>query len=76
MKKMISVLALAFLMSCDNSGGSTEQKLDSLGEKLQNSAERTFDSAKEKAKDLKEKVEGRLEDRDSLNRKDSLKDKN
>jgi len=69
MKRILCTTGLAFLLvSCDNNGGTTEQKLDSLGEKLENAAENTWDSTKEKAKELKDRIENRLDRRDSAER--------
>jgi len=70
MKKMFLILGLAgFLAACDNNGSSTENKLDSLGDKIENKSEQVWDSTKEKAKDLKNKIEERL-DNDSTGRKE------
>jgi len=76
MKRMICVLGIAgWLVACDNNGTSTQQKLDSIGERLENTAERTWDSTKEKARDLKERIEDRLEDRDTSKRKNDTLNK-
>jgi predicted small secreted protein len=74
MKKMIAVLSIAGLLSaCNNSGSSTGQKLDSLGDKLENSAKRIADSVEEKGERLKNKIEDRF-DNDSNDREvDSIK---
>ena len=66
MKKFLGVLIVAGLLTaCNENGGSTEDKLDSLGKKIDTTAERIWDSTKEKAKDIKNEVEERLENRDS-----------
>lgn len=77
MKKMIGVLSIAgFLSACDDNGSSTGQKLDSLGNKIENSAERIADSVEEKGRRLKDRIEDRF-DNDSNDRKeDTIKKTN
>ena len=70
MKKAGSwILVAGLLAACNNEGTSTKAKLDSLGKDFDSSAERLWDSTKEKAKDLKGKIEQRLEKRDSAQNK-------
>ena len=52
-------------MACNNSGSSTKVKLDSIGKKFDSSANRIWDSTKEKAKDIKNNIENKLEQKDS-----------
>ena len=66
--RVFLVFAIAFLLiSCDQTSSTTEQKLDSIGKKFDSTANRTWDSTKSKARDIKEKVEGMIENRDSAN---------
>jgi hypothetical protein len=66
--RVFLVIAIAFLLiSCDQTSSTTEQKLDSIGKKFDSTANRTWDSTKSKARDIKEKVEGMIENRDSAN---------
>jgi hypothetical protein len=74
MKKMICVFGIAgFLVACDNNGVSTENKLDSIGNKIENKAEQVWDSTKAEAKELKDKVEDRLDNDSNDRKKDTLK---
>jgi hypothetical protein len=57
------------LISCDQNSSSTGNKLDSIGKKFDSVAEKTWDSTQSKAKEIKEKVEGMIENKDSLNKK-------
>jgi hypothetical protein len=56
-------------ISCNQNGTSTESKLDSIGKKFDSVAEKTWDSTKSKAEEIREKVEGMIENKDSLNKK-------
>jgi hypothetical protein len=72
MKKAGFVILMGCLMTaCTNSGSSTQNKLDSIGKKFDSSANRIWDSTKEKARDIKEKVENKLEQRDSAVKADT-----
>ena len=71
MKKFLAgFVVVAALASCDNSSGSTEQRLDTIGDKIQEATERTIDSAREKGGRLIDKIEDRL-DRDTAERRDT-----
>ena len=59
--------------ACNNGGSSTENKLDSIGKKFDSSAARIWDSTKEKARAIKERVENKLEQRDSVQKTDTIK---
>ncbi|HEY1112840.1 MAG TPA: hypothetical protein VGE66_04745 [Chitinophagaceae bacterium] len=73
MRKVIGLMSLALLLaSCNNEGDSTERKLDSLETRIDTTAEKVWDSTKAKAKELKERIEQRIERRDSVDRNDSL----
>ena len=72
MKKFLALLLVSGLLTaCNENGSSTERKLDSLGDKIDTTAEKLWDSTKEKAKDVRDNIEERL-DRDSSDR-DSTK---
>lgn len=60
------ILAAGVMMACSNNGSSTEVKLDSIGQKFDSSAGRVWDSTKEKAKDIKERIEQKLDGNDSI----------
>ena len=66
MKKLgLVILAAGMVAGCSNSDSSTKVKLDSIGKKLDSSANRVWDSTKEKAKDIKNSIENKLEEKDS-----------
>jgi hypothetical protein len=70
MKKAVLIVIIAGLtMRCTNGGSSTQNKLDSIGNKLDSSAGRLWDSTKEKARELKDRIEQKLEKRDSAGKK-------
>lgn len=60
------------LTACNNEGDSAERKLDSLETRIDTTAEKVWDSTKAKAKDLKERIEQKIENRDADERSDSL----
>ena len=73
MKRITSILALALLFTaCNNEGDTTERKLDSLETRIDTTAEKVWDSTKAKAKDLKERIEQKIENREADDRNDSL----
>jgi hypothetical protein len=73
MKKWTGILAGALLLvACNNEGDSTERKLDSLETRIDTTAEKVWDSTKAKAKDLKERIEKKIENRQTDDRNDSL----
>ena len=68
MKKMgFVVITLGFLTACTSST-ETKIKVDSLGKKFDSAAQKTWDSTKEKGKELKEKIEEKLNNKDSLHK--------
>ena len=80
MKKLISAIFLVgVLTACNENGVSVEgkidsldNKLDTLGQKIEQKAEQVWDSTKEKAGDLKDKAEQKWDSgRLNSNRKDS-----
>jgi hypothetical protein len=74
MRTIIGFLVLGMLVSaCNESGDSTERKLDSLERRIDTTAEKVWDSTKARAKDLKEQIEEKFEERDSANRTDTVK---
>ena len=73
MKKLTGLLTLALLVAaCNNEGDHTERKLDSLETRIDTTAEKVWDSTKAKAKDLKERIEQKIENREAEERKDTL----
>lgn len=73
MKRITSILALALLFTaCNNEGDTTERKLDSLETRIDTTAEKVWDSTKAKAKDLKERIEQKIENREADDRNDSM----
>lgn len=67
MKGSCVVLSMVFLgFSCKQNSSSTEQKLDSIGTKFDSVAEKTWDSTKSKAREIRDKVEGMIENRDTI----------
>lgn len=59
-KAAVSILLGFMLMACDVNV-TTDNKLDSLGNKIENKAKQALDSTKEKAKELKDKIENKLD---------------
>lgn len=73
MKRITGLLALVLLFTaCNNEGDVTERKLDSLETRIDTTAEKVWDSTKAKARDLKERIEQRIENREDGERRDSL----
>jgi hypothetical protein len=74
MKQIIGFLLVGVLMSaCNETGDATDRKLDSLEHRIDTTAEKVWDSTKARAKDLKERIEEKLENRDSVPRTDTAK---
>lgn len=74
MKGILGFLLVGVLVSaCNETGDSTERKLDSLERRIDTTAEKVWDSTKARAKDLKEQIEEKFEERDSVNRTDTVK---
>lgn len=64
---------ILILWSCNNQGTVTQEKIDSLNEKIDTSLDKAWDSTKAKAKELRDKVKEEWnESRDSSNKKDSV----
>lgn len=73
MKKFLGLMAVVVLLAaCNNEGDATERKLDSLENRIDTTAEKVWDSTKAKAKELKERIEQKIENRDAEERNDSL----
>lgn len=67
MKKiMVVVVSTVLFCSCNNST-TLDNKADSLGKKVDHFSKKVWDSTKKEAKELKEKIN------DELNNKDSVK---
>jgi outer membrane murein-binding lipoprotein Lpp len=73
MKKMVLAgTVLLVLVSCTNEGGTTEQKIDSLEQKIDTTLQKAQDSIAVKAQILKERIQDKWKNRkDSVNRRDS-----
>ena len=72
MKVILTFLVVAAsLQACNEQTTTTQIKIDSLGEKVEKDAKKAWDSTKAGARDLKNKVEQKLE-----NIKDSVRIKN
>lgn len=72
MKRGIGLLVVVLLLAaCNNEGDSTERKMDSLEQRIDTTAEKVWDSTKAKAKDLKERIEEKIERHDSADRDDT-----
>ncbi len=58
----------------DNLGNKIDKELDTFSKKVENTAGKVWDSTKAGAKDLKNRIEDKLErTKDSIKRKDSIK---
>jgi hypothetical protein len=62
------LLFLTVFLSCNNSA-EVKLDVDSVGRKFNEKAEKSWDSTKEGLKKLKNKVEDRLDRKDSIDRK-------
>lgn len=72
MKRGTGLLVMVLLLAaCNNEGDSTERKMDSLEQRIDTTAEKVWDSTKAKAKDLKERIEQKIERHDSADRDDT-----
>jgi hypothetical protein len=70
LKRICLLSGLFFLVSsCNQNSSTTESKLDSIGKKFDSVGEKTWDSTKAKASEIRDKVEGSIENGDSLNKK-------
>ena len=73
MRKLLIFSMILILWSCNNQGTVTQEKIDSLNEKIDTSLDKAWDSTKAKAKELRDKVKEEWnESRDSANKKDSV----
>jgi hypothetical protein len=73
MKKVIGLTTMVLLLAaCNNEGDSTERELDSLETRIDTTTEKVWDSTKAKARDLKERIEDKIENRDTADRRDTL----
>ena len=70
---LVGVVMMGFA-SCTNDGGTTQQKIDSLEQKIDTTLEKAADSINVKAKELKERIKDKWDDRkDSAGKQDFLK---
>jgi len=65
----VIIMLGCILSACNDTGSSTRIKIDSIGRKFDTSAERIWDSTKVKAKEIKEKIENKLDQKDSASKK-------
>ena len=73
MRKLLIFSMILILWSCNNQGTVTQEKIDSLNEKIDTSLDKAWDSTKAKAKELRDKVKEEWnESRDSSNKKDTV----
>lgn len=75
MKRFAWAVIVIGFWSCANNSSSTDVKLDSIGKKFDTSAERIWDSTKEKARAIKERIENKLNKRDSAQKADTTNKK-
>ena len=69
---VICILVIS-LAACNNQGSITEEKIDSLNERIDTTLDKAWDSTKAKEKELRDKVKEEWnEEKDSV-RKDSIK---
>ena len=79
MKRILTYLVLAATLgACNGQTTTTQIKIDSLGEKVEEGARKALDSTKAGAKKLEEKIEQKIDNiKDSVRiRKDSVNRKN
>lgn len=70
---LVGVVMMVFA-SCTNDGGTTQQKFDSLEKKIDTTLEKAADSINVKAKELKERIKDKWDDRkDSADKQDFIK---
>jgi Skp family chaperone for outer membrane proteins len=71
MKKAGFVVIVMWILvsACGDNSSSTRIKIDSIGKRFDTSAERLWDSTKEKAKEIKEKIDNKLDQKDSASKK-------
>ena len=68
MKKLgFLVVAIGILTACNNTGN-LENKADSLGKKVDSFGQKVWDSGKKDVKELKERIEKELKNKDSANK--------
>jgi hypothetical protein len=74
MKKLFAVVSLTVgLTACVNDGVKTEQRLDSLEQKIDTTLDKASDSLEARAKVIRDKIKRGLRSiEDSINKKDSI----
>lgn len=68
---VICIVAIS-LVACNNEGSVTEEKIDSLNERIDTTLDKAWDSTKAKAKELRDKVKEELSEKKDSVRKDSI----
>ena len=69
MQKTGFLILFVFTLSACNNSGKIESKVDSLSKKIDTTAEKVWDSTKAGFKRIKDKVEDKLEQKDSTDKK-------
>jgi len=66
MIRLVVLLFITALAACNNGANDrVENNLDSLGQKVDSAANKLWDSAKKEGRELKERIETRLEKKDT-----------
>ncbi len=69
MKKRLILVTITVLVLCScNDGGSVKIEVDSVGKQFDTTAERVYDTAKSRLKTLTDKIEDRVNSRDSIDK--------
>ena len=71
-KYLIICIVAISLVACNNEGSVTEEKIDSLNERIDTTLDKAWDSTKAKAKELRDKVKEELSEKKDSVRKDSI----
>lgn len=68
MQKLGFLLFFAFFLSACNNSGKIESQIDSLSKKIDTTAEKVWDSTKAGFNKIKDKVEDKLDQKDSADK--------
>jgi hypothetical protein len=68
-KRLIPVTIMVLVLCSCNDGGSVKIEVDSVGKKFDTAAEKIYDTAKNRLKTLTDKIEDRVNSRDSVDNK-------
>ncbi|HEX2608773.1 MAG TPA: hypothetical protein VHK91_15425 [Flavisolibacter sp.] len=72
MKKLVFLCVVVLSLAACSNDGSAKIQLDSLGKKFDSAAPKLLDSAKQGLKNLKNKIEEKLDRNDTVRQHDSL----